>query len=67
MAVASFLGAFFLHWIHLNDYCISVYDINKPAAQAAGQTLPDATLPVGKTHPFSNLDALQDLDFEKCQ
>ena len=44
---------------------------NKPAAQAAGQTLPDTTSPVGKIHPFSkiavtlnqysNLDALQDL------
>ena len=28
-------------------------EINKPAAQAAGQTLPDATPPVGKIHPFS--------------
>ena len=29
--------------------------INKPAAQAAGQTLPDATPPVGKIHPFSKI------------
>ena len=28
---------------------------NKPAAQAAGQTLPDATHPVGKIHPFSKI------------
>ena len=28
---------------------------NKPAAQAAGQTLPDATPPVGKIHTFSNI------------
>ena len=28
---------------------------NKPAAQAAGQTLPDATPPVGKIHPFSKI------------
>ena len=26
---------------------------NNPAAQAAGQTLPDATPQVGKIHPFS--------------
>ena len=46
--------------------------INKPAAQAAGQTLPNAPPPVGKIHPFSeiavtfepysNLDALPDLE-----
>ena len=30
-------------------------EINKPAAQAAGQTLPDATPPVGKMHPFSQI------------
>ena len=29
--------------------------INKPAAQAAGQTLPDATPPVGNIHPFSKI------------
>ena len=29
--------------------------LNKPAAQAAWQTLPDATPPVGKIHPFSNI------------
>ena len=28
---------------------------NKPAAQAAGQTLPDATPSVGKIHPFSKI------------
>ena len=30
------------------------FDENKyqPTAQAAGQTLPDATPPVGKIHPF---------------
>ena len=28
---------------------------NEPAAQAAGQTLPDATPPVGKIHPFSKI------------
>ena len=28
---------------------------NKPAAQAAGQTLPNATPPVGKIHPFSKI------------
>ena len=28
---------------------------NKPAAQAAGQTLPDASAPVGKIHPFSKI------------
>ena len=27
----------------------------KPAAQVAGQTLPDATPPVGKIHPFSKI------------
>ena len=40
----------------------------QPAAPAAGQTLPDATPPVGKIHPFNkitgtfDLDALQDLE-----
>jgi hypothetical protein len=29
--------------------------INKPAAQAADQTLPDATPPVNKIHPFSKI------------
>ena len=29
--------------------------LNKPAAQAAGQTLPDAPPPVGKIHSFSNI------------
>ena len=28
---------------------------NKPAAQAAGQTLPDVTPPVGKIHPFRKI------------
>ena len=28
---------------------------NKPAAQAAGQTLPDATPPVSKIHQFSKI------------
>ena len=28
---------------------------NKPAAQAAGQTLPDATPSVGKNHQFSKI------------
>ena len=28
---------------------------NEPAAQAAGQTLPDATPPVGKIHPHSKI------------
>ena len=28
---------------------------NKPTAQAAGQTLPDETPPVGKIHPFSKI------------
>ena len=27
----------------------------KPAAQAVGQTLPDAAPPVGKIHPFSKI------------
>ena len=27
--------------------------MNKPAAQAAGQTLPAEALPIGKIHPFS--------------
>jgi hypothetical protein len=31
------------------------FDPNKPAAQAAGQTLPNATLPVGKIHTFSKI------------
>ena len=29
--------------------------INKPAGQAAWQTLPDTTAPVGKMHPFSKI------------
>ena len=29
--------------------------INKPATQAAGQTLLDATPPVGKIYPFSKI------------
>ena len=29
--------------------------VNKPAVQAVGQTLPDASPPVGKTHPFSEI------------
>jgi hypothetical protein len=29
--------------------------LNKPAAQAAGQTLPDATPPVGKIHPLRKI------------
>ena len=28
---------------------------NKPAGQSAGQTLPNATPPVGKIHPFSRI------------
>ena len=28
---------------------------NNPAAQAAGQTLPDEALPIGKIHPFSKM------------
>ena len=33
-----------------------VFDINKPAApQAAGQTLPDATQPLGKIPPFTKI------------
>ena len=28
---------------------------DKPAAQAAGQTLPNATPPLGKIHPFSKI------------
>ena len=28
---------------------------NKPAEQAAGLTLPDATPPVGKNHPFRKI------------
>ena len=39
-----------LRW-HLTCRCM----LNKPAAQAAGQTLPDATPPVGKIHPFSKI------------
>ena len=35
--------------------CIEKYMENKPAAQAAGQTLLDATQPVGKLHPFSKI------------
>ena len=51
---------------------ITVSAKNKSPAQAARQTLPDATPPVGKMHPFSkiavtlnqfrDLDALQDLE-----
>ena len=51
--------------------------VKKPAAQAAGQTLPGATPPVGKIQQFSksamtlnqysNLDALEDLEsLGKC-
>ena len=36
---------------------------NKPAAQAAGQTLPDATPPVDKINPFSKIA----LTFEPIQ
>ena len=32
-----------------------VLDINKPAAQTAGQTLPDATQPLGKIPPFTKI------------
>ena len=39
--------------IPLNEGAIE----NKPAAQAAGQTLPDATPPVGKIHPFCKVVA----------
>ena len=34
---------------------IRVTYVNKPAVQAAGQTLPDATPSVGKIHPFSKV------------
>ena len=49
--------------------------LNKPAAQAAGKTLPDVTPPVAKIHTFSkititfdqysDLDVLQDLEYLK--
>ena len=32
-----------------------VYFVNKPAAQASGQTLNDTIPPVGKIHPFSKI------------
>ena len=57
------------HYVHMNY--IQIKFGNKPAAQAAGQILPDATPPGGKIHLFSkiavtfesisDLDALQDL------
>ena len=31
------------------------FNENKPAAQTAGQTLPNATSPVDKIHPFSKM------------
>ena len=42
-------------------FCVAIFDPvgrfskNKPAALAAGQTLPDATSAVGKLHPFSKI------------
>ena len=52
---------------------IYAYDfLNMPAAQTAGQTLPDETSPVGKIHPFSKIAltfgtniAIQDLELLK--
>ena len=51
---------------------IAILLTNKPAAKAAGQTLPDATPQVGKIQPFSNialtfqsiqfLDAIQEIE-----
>ena len=38
-------------WYELNQF----NNTNKPAAQGEGQTLPDATPPVGKIHPFSKI------------
>ena len=34
---------------------MKVCKTNKPATQAAGQTLPDATPPDGKIHPLSKI------------
>ena len=34
-------------------FCIP--PVNKPAVQAVGQTLPNATPPVDKIHPFSKI------------
>ena len=36
----------------VNGACIMKYE---PAAQAAGQTLPDSSSPVGKIHQFSQI------------
>ena len=36
--------------------------INKPAAQAAGHTLPNATPPLGKIHPFSKFAVTFELE-----
>ena len=63
----------FYQKVHLTrKYRCAQYLSNKPAGQTAGQTLPDATPPVGQIHPFSEiavtfepiqqLDTLQDLE-----
>ena len=51
-----------LSWTNQNSFISSKVQLkwvkfltNKPAAQAAGQTLPDATPQVGKIHPFSKI------------
>ena len=35
--------------------CMAIQPNNKPGAQDAG-TFPEATLPIGKIHPFSKID-----------
>ena len=44
------MGRGYLVWI-----AIVHMHVNKPAVQAAAQTLPDATPPVGKIHTFSKI------------
>ena len=51
----TFISLFFLKVVRRRE--------NKPAVQAAGQTLPDATPPVGKIHPFSKIA----VTFERIQ
>ena len=56
---SSFRGSCFLAWCPSNS--------SKPAAQAAGQTLPYATPPIGKIHPFRKIIiTLEPIQRYKC-
>ena len=63
VAKRSFTGLFLKYFSVSTSSLGLTLEKNKPPAQAAGQTLPDATPPVGKVHPFSKIT----VNFEPIQ